>query len=102
MAWTTSRTHQGTEYGGHFYLAKYRTRIQGAANTLVIWDPSEFHATSLQKYSPYNPDPEFSQAGVAIVTGKRLVTIWKRYKAKELSKEEAIKAMQEENDEDYE
>lgn len=78
-----------TENGGHFFIASHGIRIQQAANSLIIWKPTLWHATSLPLQHPRKPDTVFSQSGLAFVTSPRLPKAWKRYRDKKLSKEDA-------------
>jgi hypothetical protein len=78
MAWTTDRT-AGSEAGGHFFHAAYGVRIQGAANTLTIWEPRSHHGTSLQNVDPLDKSPSFHQTGMSIVTSNTIKSAWKKY-----------------------
>lgn len=104
FAWTLSRSH-GPEAGGNFFITRYRIRVEGAANTLVIWRPADWHGTSLQDFSPFSRDPEFTSRGVAIVTSSRLKGVWGRYQAGQMSleevKEELVKGNAGEPEEDF-
>jgi len=79
IAWTVSRTladHQG----GHFFNSKYGIRVKGGSDSLVAWDPSHFHGTSLQEYSPSSKSiSEFYQVGLACVTPNCIPGLWKKY-----------------------
>jgi len=87
-SFTTVRTH-GPEAGGHFFCSKYGIRIQGAANTLVVWIPSDTHGTTLQDFRPTEQEPMFSQRGVAFVTSSRLKSVWAKYMQNTMTHEEA-------------
>ena len=76
-------------------MSKYGIRIAGARDSLVAWVPSEPHGTSLQNFSPEVPVPDFYQRGLAFVTSPRLPKIWEKYRNAELSRTEALKALQE-------
>ena len=79
IAWTISRT-LANNLGGHFYNSQYGIRVKGGSNSLVIWDPSHFHGTSLQHYAPSsNMVSEFYQVGLACVTPNRIPGLWKKY-----------------------
>ncbi|KAK7018687.1 hypothetical protein VNI00_018314 [Paramarasmius palmivorus] len=90
ISWTTGRDG-GAEEGGHFYNGRLRIRVQGAANTLVIWKPEDVHGTSLQSVHPEDSNPKVVQTGLAIVTSSRISSIFSRYKAGKLSEEAASK-----------
>ncbi len=85
IAWTISRTladHQG----GHFFNSKYGIRVQGASDSLLAWDPSHFHGTSLQEYSPMSDMiSEFYQLGLVCVTPNRIPGLWEKYVMKQAS-----------------
>ena len=51
ISWTVNRT-LANDQGGHFYNCDYGIRVQGGDDTIVAWDPSHFHGTSLQDYPP--------------------------------------------------
>lgn len=58
----------------------------GGSNSLVAWDPSHFHGTSLQEYPPSsNMVSQFYQVGLACVTPNRVPGLWKRYAEKDAS-----------------
>ena len=88
IAWTISRTlakHQG----GHFYNSDYGIRVMGGSDSLVAWDPSHFHGTSLQEYSPTsNMVSQFYQVGLACVTPNHIPGLWKKYAEKQATLEE--------------
>lgn len=46
IAWTISQTLADNQ-GGHFCNSKYGIRVKGGIDTLIVWDPSHFHGTSL-------------------------------------------------------
>ncbi|GLB39703.1 hypothetical protein LshimejAT787_0702130 [Lyophyllum shimeji] len=84
VSWTLTRTG-GVEWGGHFYLAKYGIRVQGAPNTVIVWIPQEAHGTSLQDVHPDDCSPPFCQRGLAFVTSNRLPGVWEKYLAGQMS-----------------
>lgn len=88
IAWTISRT-LADDGGGHFYNSKYGICVKGGSDSLVVWDPSHFHGTSLQDYPPsLNMLTEFYQVGMACVTPNRIPGLWKRYAMQQASLEE--------------
>ncbi|KAK7018074.1 hypothetical protein VNI00_018393 [Paramarasmius palmivorus] len=90
ISWTTGRDGSPEE-GGHFYNGRLRIRVQGAANTLVIWKPEDVHGTSLQNVHPDDSNPKVVQTGLAIVTSSRISSIFSKYKAGQLSEVAASK-----------
>jgi hypothetical protein len=101
IAWTISRTladHQG----GHFYNSKYGVRVMGGSDTLLAWDPSHFHGTSLQEYSPSsNMVSESYQLGLACVTPNRIPGLWEKYAKEQMTLEELREGvLGDEDDED--
>jgi hypothetical protein len=61
----------------------------GGSDTLVAWDPSHFHGTSLQEYSPSSDMiSEFYQVGLACVTPNRIPGLWKKYVEQEATLEQ--------------
>ena len=79
IAWMISRTLADNQ-GGHFYNSKYGIRVMGGSDTLVAWDPSHFHGTSLQDCSPSsNVVSQFNQVGMACVTPNRIPGLWMKY-----------------------
>ncbi|EDR05220.1 uncharacterized protein LACBIDRAFT_329890 [Laccaria bicolor S238N-H82] len=89
IAWTVRRDHP-PDAGGHFYIGTYKIRIQAAANTLVIWKPTDIHGMSLQDLDPNDENPAFIQTGLAIVTPKRLRKLWRAYKTKAITYDDII------------
>lgn len=77
-ALTTSRTG-GSDDGGNFYLGAYGIKVEASANSLVVWQPRHVHGTSLQNRYPHDPNPNFLQRGLAIVTSARLSGVWEKY-----------------------
>lgn len=41
--------------------------------------PADTHGTSLQELNPMDPNPQFLQTGLAIVTPSRLPDVWKKF-----------------------
>jgi hypothetical protein len=85
IAWMISPTLADNQ-GGHFYNSKYGIRVMGpgGSDSLVAWDPSHFHGTSLQEYSPSsNMVSQFYQVGLACVTPNRIPGLWKKYAMKQ-------------------
>ncbi|TFK78253.1 hypothetical protein K466DRAFT_456996, partial [Polyporus arcularius HHB13444] len=56
VQWILHRSHDASA-GGHFFIAEYGAKIVNAADTLISWRPSQWHATGLANYSPYARDP---------------------------------------------
>ena len=66
--WTTAWT-LASEMGGHFYLSQYGVRVEGASNTVVAWNPADWHGTSLHHISPeVGAVSKFHQSGLTICT----------------------------------
>ncbi|KAL4075201.1 hypothetical protein V8B97DRAFT_2022217 [Scleroderma yunnanense] len=74
FSWTTGYIG-GLEKGGLFYISNFGICISLASNTLIVWQPKHVHGTSLQDRQVDN-DPDFSQAGFAIVTSSQLPRVW--------------------------
>jgi hypothetical protein len=88
IAWTISRT-LADDQGGHFYNAEYGIRVMGGNDSLVVWDPSHFHGTSLQDFSPSsNMVSEYHQLGLACVTPNRIPGLWEKFAMKQATAEE--------------
>jgi hypothetical protein len=52
----------------------------GSTDTLFAWDPSHFHGTSLQDYSPSsNMVSEYYQLGMVCITPNRIPGLWEKY-----------------------
>ena len=48
-------------------------------HTIVVWNPSHFHGTSLQDYPPTSQTiSEFNQIDLAIVTPSRFLQLWEK------------------------
>lgn len=98
--WTISRT-LGNDQGGHFYNSTYGIRVMGHSDSLVAWDPSHFHGTSLQDYSPSsNMVSEFYQVGLACVTPNRIPGLWKKYAMEQATLEQVKEGVLSEDDDD--
>jgi hypothetical protein len=63
--------------------------VKGAANTLVVWNPTDFHGTSLQNVDPKDPNPPFVQSGLAIVTSNRIAGVFRKYAEQKITTSEA-------------
>ena len=75
--------------GGHFYNSNYGIRVRGGADSLVAWDPSQWHGTSLQNYPPTSQIlSHLNQTGLAIVTPNRISSLWQKYDERKLTLEE--------------
>jgi hypothetical protein len=94
LAWTVRRDHP-PDAGGHFYIGTYGIHIQAAANSLVIWRPTDVHGTSLQDLDPCDTNPAFLQRGLAIVTPNRLPHVWKEYCDKEYNNQQCLEILAE-------
>lgn len=91
ISWTISRTLLPNQ-GGHFYNCDYGVRVQGSADTIVAWDPSQWHGTSLQDYPPTTQIlSDYNQTGLAIVTSNRISQVWEKYMEEKLTLEELDK-----------
>lgn len=67
------------DQGGHFYNCEYGVRVKGGDDTLVVWNPSHWHGTSLQDYPPTTENiSQFNQIGLAIITPNRVPRLWKK------------------------
>ncbi len=105
VSWTTSRfstmTHEQKDLGGHFYIAQYGVRIQAAANTIIAWQPRDWHGTSLHALcgTDDRSDPTYHQRGLAFVTSARLKSVWLKYKGNQYSRSQAINELYPENGE---
>lgn len=75
--WKTHRSFQPND-GGHFFIVDYEIRIQGASNTLVVWQPKNWHGTTLSAKGPNSQSLDYRQSGLSIVTPSRLPGIWKK------------------------
>lgn len=99
-AWTISRTLADNQ-GGHFYNSQYGIRVKGGNDSLVVWDPSHFHGTSLQDYSPSsNTFSEFYQVGLACVTPNRIPGLWKKYAMQQATLDEVKEGILSDSDGD--
>ena len=78
ISWTT-RKHRGEESdnGGDFYISDYGIKVEAAQNTVIVWRPQEWHGTTLPQQDPsISQRPEFSQAGISLVTSAGVVQEW--------------------------
>jgi len=73
----------------------------GGGDSLVAWDPSHFHGTSLQEYSPSsNMVSQFYQVGLACVTPNRIPGLWKKYAMQEATLEQVKEGVLSDSDGD--
>ena len=78
ISWTVTWT-LANDQGRHFYNCDYGVCIQGGDDTIVVWDPSHFHGTSLQDYPPTSQTiSEFNQIGLAIVSPSHFPQLWEK------------------------
>jgi hypothetical protein len=102
ISWTVERT-LANDQGGHFYNCDYGIRIQGGDDTVVAWDPSHFHGTSLQDYPPTSQTiSDFNQIGLAIVTPNRFPQLWKKYIEKQVSLQQLREGVESEDEDEDE
>ncbi|PUU73019.1 hypothetical protein B9Z19DRAFT_941258, partial [Tuber borchii] len=78
LFWTTERS-LGEDEGGNFFIADYGIRVQGAKNSIVVWQTNMFHGTSLAKLESIDSDQGRGQAGLSIVSPNRLPKMWDNY-----------------------
>jgi hypothetical protein len=100
VSWTVARTIPDDK-GGHFYDCKYGIRVKGGGDTLIAWDPSHFHGTSLQDYPPTSQKiSDFNQIGLAIVTPNRIPGLWEKYAKDQVTLGELKEAIISDNEDD--
>jgi hypothetical protein len=105
IGWTISRT-LADDQGGHFFNSTYGIRVKGGSDSLIAWDPSHFHGTSLQDYPPSSDMvSEFFQDGLIFVTPNRIPGLWKKYAQQQVTLDEVrernvLQGDNEEEDED--
>jgi hypothetical protein len=88
MEWMISRTFAENQ-GGHFFNSNYGIRVKGGSDSLVAWDPSHWHGTSLQEYSPSSDMlTEFYQYGLLCITPNCIPGLWKKYAKQQVTLEE--------------
>jgi hypothetical protein len=77
------------DQGGHFYNSDYGIRVMGCSDSLIVFNPSHFHGTSLQDYSPYSGMvSECYQDGLIFVTPNRIPGLWEKYAQQQVTLEE--------------
>ena len=94
VSWTIARRskHQGNA-GGNFFLSDYGIKVCGAKDTVIVWQPKDWHGTGLAHCDPEADDPGFYQAGLSIVTPASLTNLWGRLQAGEISVKQAEKQL---------
>ena len=93
LFWTTERS-LGEGEGGNFFISDYGIRIRGAKNTMVAWQTTMFHGTSLAKLESTNSDSGRGQVGLSIVSPSRLLNIWQRYMEEEIDGDDLEKELE--------
>ena len=72
-----------------------------STDTLIIWDPSHFHGTSLQDYPPSSDMlSNFYQLGFLCITPNRIPGLWKKYTQKQVTLKEVCEGVNIEKDND--
>jgi hypothetical protein len=67
----------------------------------MAWDPSHFHGTSLQEYSPSsNMVSEIYQLGMVCITPNRIPGLWEKYALEQVTLEEVREGVLGESDDD--
>jgi hypothetical protein len=67
----------------------------------MAWDPSHFHGTSLQEYSPStNMVSQYYQLGMVCITPNRFPKLWEKYVKQQATLEELREGLLGEGDED--
>jgi len=64
--------------GGNFFISDYGIKVCAAKDTVIVWQPTEWHGTSLAHCNPLADNPRFYQCGLAVVTPQSLTSIWKK------------------------
>jgi hypothetical protein len=73
----------------------------GSTDTLMAWDPSHFHGTSLQDYLPSSDMlSNIFQLGLVCITPNRIPGLWKKYAQKQVTLKEVCEGVGIENDDD--
>jgi hypothetical protein len=91
IGWTISQTLED-DNGGHFFNSKYGIRVQGSSDSLVVWNPSHFHGTSLQEYPPSSDRIlELYQDGLNFVIPNHITGLWKKYAQQRVTLKEVRK-----------
>jgi len=60
------------------------SELKEGKNTMVAWQTTMFHGTSLAKLESIDSDRGRGQVGLSIVSSNRLLNIWQRYMDKKL------------------
>jgi hypothetical protein len=76
-------------FGGDFYITKYRILVRAAVATMLCWEPSDTHGTTVLDIEPQTRETTVYQAGIAIVTSNRISKLWEAYKKKNISQDTA-------------
>jgi hypothetical protein len=75
----------------------------GATDTLFVWNPSHYHGTSLQDYSPSDGMlSQYCQMGLVCITPNRIPGLWEKYARREATLEEVREGVPFESDNDSE
>ena len=93
----TVRTHDNT-HGNASYLAEYGVRVAMSTNTLVAFNPVDWHGTSLPFCKPGDANPAYVQRGLVIATPMRLPKTWSDYQAGLVSEADAVTAVYDDAD----
>lgn len=94
LALTTSRNVTKRNWGGDFILADYGILVEADTNTLMEWEVSDWHGTSLPDMDPSERETTFYQAGIAFVTSPTIEGVWLRLAKEEISEEEAVEMLE--------
>ena len=73
----------------------------GSTDTLLAWNPSHFHGTNLQDYTPSSDMiSKIYQLGLVCITLNRIPGLWEKYAMKQVALENVNEGVNGEDDED--
>ncbi|KAI5836874.1 hypothetical protein DFP73DRAFT_532347 [Morchella snyderi] len=79
IGWTIDRVAaNGPETSGNFFVASHGILVEGATNTLIVWQPKLCHGTTLSDIDPAAPEPGFRHTVASIALSKRLAGVWEK------------------------
>jgi hypothetical protein len=93
IGWMISRKLTDNQ-GGHFFNSKYGIRVKEGSDSLIAWESSHFHGTSLQKYPPSSDMISgLYQDGLLFVTSDHIPGLRKKYAQQQMTLEKSEKCL---------
>jgi hypothetical protein len=84
-----------SNFGADFYNSTLRVLARAAPGTMVWFDPTHWHGTTLPDMEPEDREKVAVQGGISIVTSRRLASVFAKYREQKMSREAALEQAEE-------